>query len=234
MRSSDLYLLVREKEGRLYPDDVVARLPEVPAGHALSNEWRARTASLDRLTRYIADWGRPIRLLELGCGNGWLSHRLSVLPGLQVWGLDRLGKELDQAARLFNGAHLVFLAADVFQPPFTDGTFDIIIVASVIQYFPDLPQLVRCLRQLLSERGELHILDSPLYDARDLAAARERTRAYYTALGVPEMAVNYFHHTFADLREFSPQWLHRPESIRARLSRFLHRVDSPFAWLCIR
>ncbi len=38
----DLYLRVREKEGRLYSDQIVARLPDIPADHPLVDEWRAR------------------------------------------------------------------------------------------------------------------------------------------------------------------------------------------------
>ncbi len=68
-------------------------------------------------------------------------------------------------------------------------------VASVIQYFPDLPALIRGLRKLLTKRGEVHIIDSPLYGEQGLAAARERTRAYYAGLGFPEMGEQYFHHT---------------------------------------
>lgn len=230
----DLYLRVRKKEGRLYSDDIVIRLPEVPVGHPLRDEWIARAASLRRLAEYVAHLPRPLRILELGCGNGWLSHQLSAIPATQIWGLDLYSSELKQAAHLFTDARTAFLAADIFHAPFAPASFDLIIVASAIQYFPDLPGLLRELLKLRSRRGELHILDSPLYNAPDVPAARERTRAYYSALGIPEMAGQYFHHTLGELDEFAPRWLYRPHSATARIGKLLGKGDSPFPWLCIR
>ena len=233
MPSAELYLHVREKEGRLFPDEIVRRLPELPAQHRLRAEWQARAVSARRLSQYVARLPRPLHALELGCGNGWLSHGLSALPGVSVWGLDLYSPELQQAARLFSGKNIAFLAADIFCAPFAAASFDLIVVASAIQYFADLPKLIRCLRLLLGPQGELHILDSPLYEESDVAAARERTRAYYDALGFPDMAGSYYHHTFDEVREFAPHWLHRPNSIAARLSSLAGRPDSPFPWLSI-
>ena len=233
MSPTDLYLRVREKEGRLYPDDIAARLPDVPKGHLLSAEWRARAASLRRLEQYIARLPMPVRILDLGTGNGWLSHALTALPGVSIWGLDRMSSELAQAARLFNDRKLAFLAGDIFQAPFGDSVFDLIIVASAIQYFADLPQLIGLLRKYLCTRGELHILDSPLYELSEVQAARDRSRAYYASIGLPEMSAYYFHHTFAEVEAFSPRWLYRPASPGSLLPRLLGKTDSPFPWFCI-
>lgn len=233
MPSSELYLRVREKEGRLFPDEVVRQLPDLAENHPLCKEWRLRASSARRLVEHAAALRRHLRILELGCGNGWLSHQLSTLPDARIWGLDLRGPELDQAARLFSGRRIGFLSADVFRLPFAPASMDLIVVASSIQYFPDLPALIRCLQALLSQDGELHILDSPVYEELDLAAAQERTRRYYDRLGFPEMAQHYFHHTFAELRAFRPRWLYRPDAISARLSRLAGRSDSPFPWLSI-
>ena len=84
----DLYLRVREKEGRLYSNDVVAQLPFVSDGHPLANEWRARSTSASRLTRCLSRQAKPLAILELGCGNGWLSNLLSK-SGHRVIGVDQ-------------------------------------------------------------------------------------------------------------------------------------------------
>jgi hypothetical protein len=49
------YLAVRQKEGRLYPDEVVGRLPDVPPEHPLHREWQIRKSSLLRLKRLLSD-----------------------------------------------------------------------------------------------------------------------------------------------------------------------------------
>lgn len=233
MNDSDLYLRVREKEGRLYSDDMVAQLPDVPGGHPLAKEWYARADSSARLVRYLVKLPRPLNVLELGCGNGWLSGKLARIPGAQVWGVDMMSRELIQAARLFANPRLNFLAADIFHAPFLHRTFEVIVLASVIQYFPDLPALLRTLQTLLKSHGEIHILDSPLYQPGELPAAKERSRAYYSALGFPEMAEHYFHHPVTALDQHSPRWLYRPENFRARLANRFGKAVSPFPWIVL-
>ncbi len=234
MNDLDLYLHVREKEGRIYSDEIAAHLPDVPIGHPLASEWRARADSAKRLEHYLERFSAPLHVLELGCGNGWLSHHIASISGVKVWALDRGGPELTQAARLFGSSNLAFLTADIFQASFPKHCFDVIVLASVIQYFPNLPVLIQILRGLLTQRGEIHLIDSPLYNENEIDPACARTRAYYAELGFPEMAEHYFHHTVAALDEFSPRWLYHPSIWRSRLGRRLGQARSPFPWLCIR
>ncbi len=234
LESADLYFRVRRREGRLFPDDVVASLPNLPGDHPLRTEWLARADSNRRLIRYLRGLHRPLTVLDLGCGNGWLSHSIAQLPETRVWGLDRLGPELFQAARLFGAGSAAFLAADIFTSPFAAHSFDVIVLASVIQYFPSLPSLLLALRALLRRSGEIHIVDSPIYSPAEVESARARTAAYYADLGFPEMVAAYFHHTMDSFEEFRPDYLFRPQGITARLSRRLVHTTSPFPWIRIR
>ncbi len=231
---TDLYLRVRQAEGRLYPDEIVSRLPDFPNQHPLRQEWLARADSAQRLCRYLAARGRRQRVLDLGCGNGWLSHLISTLPDTKVWGLDRPGPEVAQAARLFKDGSLAFLVADIDRSPFSEETFDVIVLASVIQYFDALPALIQRFFPLLEPGGEIHILDSPLYAPDDLLAARQRSADYYAGLGYPEMAAAYFHHPASALDQFRPDYLYRPDVGLARFSRRLGRIVSPFPWVRLR
>lgn len=234
MNQVELYLKVRLKEGRLYPDEVAERLPMLPDDHPLAQEWRVRSASCKRLVHYLARLEQPLTILDLGCGNGWLSSQLAYLPGTRVFGIDRNTFELAQAVRLFSRSNLIFLDADIFNAPFMRQFFDVIVIASVIQYFPDLLTLLRALQQLIKPGGEIHLLDSPLYKPEQLQSARQRTRLYYDSLGFPEMAEHYYHHTFNELDEFSPHWLYQSNDLEARLARFVGRAVSPFPWVCLR
>jgi len=229
------YLRVRELEGRRYPDEIVASLPDLPHGHPLHPEWRARAESTRRLLRYLDRLPRPRVVADVGCGCGWLAHRMARLDGARVWGLDATEAELDQAARVFAGQPgLTFVHGDALaiEPPVVNA--DVIVLAAAIQYFPDLPLAVRRFLSWLADDGELHILDSPLYAPSEVPAARARTRAYYAGLGVAEMAGAYHHHTHASLAPFRPDCLYRPDAWSARARRALRLPASPFPWLRIR
>jgi SAM-dependent methyltransferase len=230
----DLYMRLRQKEGRLYSDDVVVRLPDFPGGHPLTDEWRARSASASRLTRYLSRRTKPLCILDLGCGNGWLSNLISQ-RGRFVTGTDLNRLELRQAARVFStNPNLQFVEAEADFLPFGRYTFDILLLASVIQYFEDLPALLRSLAGYLKPRGEIHLLDSPLYMDAEIEGAARRSRDYFASLGFPEMAEHYFHHRFASLGEFDYKFLYRPKTFWLRAGRFLRRIVSPFPWIVVR
>ena len=89
--AADLYLRVREREGRLYTDDIASHLPDFPSDHPLKSEWLARASSARRLLKYLRRLPRSLDVLDVGCGNGWLSHLVAGVEGTRVWGLDRPG-----------------------------------------------------------------------------------------------------------------------------------------------
>lgn len=223
----ELYIGIRDKEGRMYPDEIVKTLPEVPATHPHYAEWMVRKRSSLRLIRYLAAKKRPLRILEIGCGNGWLCHRLSGIPGAGVTGMDVNHNELEQAVRVFRKVDNLRFVDEVKE---MEAGVDIIIYSASIQYFPDLAEILQWSLRRLSSGGEIHILDSPFYDIEDLGAAQKRAMDHFTALGFPDMARYYHHHSHAALKPFKPILLYHPRSVFARL---LHRQD-PFPWYCIK
>lgn len=229
------YLAVRKAEQRIYDDAQVRRLPEVDPAYRHAREWTLRRDSLARLLADLQQGGAAHTILDLGCGNGWMTHRLGALPGCRVLGLDLNAHELEQAARVFaDQPQLAFAYGDIFEDILPPASFTRIILASCIQYFPDLPALIARLLRLLTPGGELHILDSPLYTPQTIEAARRRTREYYAGMGFSEMAGFYFHHQQNELARFRPQVCYDPASWGQKLSRRLGgRTGSPFVWLKI-
>lgn len=228
------YLSARALEGRLYSDAEIAQLPQVPATHPLAAEWRVRQTSLNGLRAYLRQrFPAEAVLLEIGCGNGWLANALAENPAWQVYGLDVNEPELVQGARVFAAqANLHFVLGDVFTDEWPFAPPTCIVLASVIQYFPDLPALLQRLFTLLAPQGEIHVLDSPLYVPAALPAAAARSQAYYTTLGVPAMAAQYHHHSLLALQNFSVTWHYRPNTWLNQLRRvWLRQPLAPFPWL---
>ncbi|HEY0654972.1 MAG TPA: class I SAM-dependent methyltransferase [Chryseosolibacter sp.] len=225
-----VYLDIREKEGRLYSDAQVELLPFIEAHHPLSEEWNTRARSAKRLIRYLSSHPGKI-ILEVGCGNGWLAHRIAQIPEKEVFGLDVNEPELDQAASVFrNKTNLAFILGDLFTIKFP-FQFDIILFASSLQYFPDVQEVFRAAFLLLKSAGEIHVIDTPIYAGRDVEHARERSCNYF-ADNQPSMNDHYFHHVKEDLLRFSPALLYNPASLFTKMrNKFVK--DSPFPWLRI-
>jgi SAM-dependent methyltransferase len=233
-KEADLYLKVREKEGRLYSDDIVATLPLFPKNHTLSNEWQARSQSAKRLRTYLFQKNTSLKILDLGCGNGWLSNFLAQ-DNHFVFGVDQNLFELKQAQRVFlANSKLHFLKADIFSAPFPKESFDIILLASAVQYFPDLTKLLETLCKYLKPKGEIHILDSAFYAEDEIQPAIHRSETYYSSLGYSEMSKYYFHHRFSELEKFSPKWLYIPNSHILYFKKLFGKIDSPFPWVVIK
>ena len=223
-------------EGRLYSDQIVASLPDIPGAHPLAAEWRSRGDSARRLVRYLRGLPAPLRVVEVGCGNGWLAHAISAIEGSEVVGLDGNGLELSQAARVFDSVpnlRFVFGDATVVGCPLDRPT--VIVLASLIQYVPDLAALIARLLGWLEPGGELHLLDSPLYSPDEIAGAQDRSRRYYERVGVPEMVDLYHHHAWPELDGLDFDTLYRPDAVLPRAERLLlRRPRSPFPWVRVR
>jgi len=99
-----------------------------------------------------------------------------------------------------------------------------------VQYFPDFKLLLSNLKSFLKPQGEIHIIDSPFYKQNEIADAKQRTITYYTDLGFPEMASNYFHHLKSAIQDF--EVLYKPKN--RFFSKILSRKESPFYWLRLR
>jgi ubiquinone/menaquinone biosynthesis C-methylase UbiE len=225
------YIGLRLLEQRIYSDEELLMLPSIRKDHIHYQEWQIRKRSCNRLVHYLERKQTPLRILEVGCGNGWLSRRLSAVPGSKVIGSDVNFTELQQAARVFSHVpNLLFIYGDVQSEILEKMEFDCIVFASCVQYFPSIKDLVRDCLGLLITGGEIHILDSPFYKAAEKPDARKRTESYYQNLGFPEMANHYFHHTASDLREFEPEILYQPSSFQ----QYILKNKNPFPWLCIR
>ncbi len=226
-----LYMQLRKKEGRLYTDEEVRNLPQIAATHPYFKEWQLRKRSCDRLLKYLDQKNKPLHILEIGCGNGWLSAQLARNISAQVVGMDINNEELTQAARVFSDiSNLRFISGDIRSAPLEHNSFDIIIFAASLQYFSSLKETMQSAFQYLRAGGEIHVIDTIFYKKNNVDAARQRTKDYYTALGFPGATDYYYHHCIEDLKNFSVRIIYDP-------SLWIHKFGKnkyPFFWVCIR
>ncbi len=228
---SKTYYATRKREGRIYSDDVVKKLPIVEKNHLYSNEWKLREKSTRRILKYLTKKNRPLKVLDLGCGNGWFSHCMSKLSNTEVYAVDINIKELHQAARVFNKNNCTFIYGDIFQLPVEFKNFDIITLNACVQYFADFHKLITTLTSILNSSGEIHIIDSPFYKEKALIKAKENSALYYKKIGIPSMKNHYFHHSYSVLKEYHYENLYTPKK---NFIRGLFKLkDIPFPWIKI-
>jgi 2-polyprenyl-3-methyl-5-hydroxy-6-metoxy-1,4-benzoquinol methylase len=226
-----LYIRLREKEGRLYTDEELVKLPAIRSDHFYQQEWAIRERSLKKMATYLKHKGDELAILEVGCGNGWLTAQLATLTKNKVTGIDVNGVELDQAKRVFHHVpNLEFIHCTLDAVEMQDKIFDVIIFAAAIQYFPSLKKIIKAATGYLTLQGEIYIMDSVFYRQDEIAAARKRSADHFSSMGCDEMAAYYFHHSMEDLKRINPTVLHDPSFLLNRFS--LHK--NPFYHVVIK
>lgn len=226
------YLEARIKEGRLYPDEIVKQLPYLPLEHPQAREWKLRQHNVKLLLEQLKKQPKS-SILDLGCGNGWLTHQLVTNEEVQVLGMDINTPELEQANRLFTTKQCSFAYGDIFKATLPEQSFDCILLVSCIQYFPDLNKLMQCLTLLLKPAGEIHIIDSPIYEQAGKVLAQARTQTYYQEQGSSKMETHYHHHCWEDLSDFSYKKQYNPSSLTNKVIRKIGIARSPFPWIIV-
>ncbi len=225
-----LYFELRKKEQRIYSDEELALLPQIYKNHIHHDEWQLRQDASERLVSYLKNKKKPLKILEVGCGNGWLSSQLANMENVTVTGIDINHRELSQAISVFaNKSNLNFEYDDIRDGKLKDRKFDIIIFAASLQYFPSIFQILNTASSYMEENGEIHILDTPFYKDGEVDTARQRSKEYYDLSGFPEMGAFYFHHKFSGLHHFKFDILYDPDSF---INKFIKRRN-PFYWLCV-
>jgi SAM-dependent methyltransferase len=210
----------------MYDDDTVRLLPVVPREHPLYREWNIRSHSARRLVAQLKKENCR-SLIELGCGNGWLTNYIHRQLNIPVCGVDVGKPELLQAARTGEGK-AAFVFADIFSEAVTGVTADVVLLASCIQYFPDVRSLITRLRKI----GTIHIIDSPVYGEGKAAEARVRSATYFHSMNTPGMEKFYYHHEKNVFEDLGAEFLYDPSNMAGMLNKLLVN-GSPFPWIRI-
>ena len=181
------YVRLRRSEGRgAGGEGELLALPYLAAG-PLAGQWtiRARTfdAFLGRVVFPLArERARPLAVLDLGAGNGWLSARLARL-GHRCVALDF---RVDDADGLAAGAafrrHLPRMFGRVSSSfdalPFGDALFDLVVFDASLHLAENLRGVLGEAARATARGGRVAILDSPFYarSASGEAMSEEKRR----------------------------------------------------------
>ncbi len=166
------YRQIRYAEGRGSDDPAYYReLPFRDLTGRNSAMWQMRGATYRYFERRILaplerTAARPLDILDLGAGNGWMSYRLS-LRQHRPWPVDIFVDPRDGllAARHYPQA-LPAVAAEFDRLPFGSASFDLAVFNSSFHYSTSYEVTLRETRRCLRPGGLLVILDSPVYRMR--------------------------------------------------------------------
>ena len=102
------------------------------------------------------NYDKPIRILDFGCGTGWLTSILNSLG--HAVGIDLSEKAIDRAKSSFPWA--TFICGDLFSHPFEEEYFDLIVSQEVIEHVNDQMRYLELAARYLKRDGYL-ILTTP-------------------------------------------------------------------------
>jgi SAM-dependent methyltransferase len=188
---------------------------------------------------------RPLQVLDLGAGNGWLSYQLAK-QGHHLTAVDLLTNTVDGlGAHIHYDATFVPVQAEFDRLPIDEGQEDVVIYNGALHYSTGYMETLLEGLRVLQPDGRLVVMDSPTY--RDLASGKamvrerqERFASRYNFSESPLPSENFL--TFERLEELSAllglQWEYlRPDygwrwASRAWLAR-LRRQREPATFLVI-
>jgi SAM-dependent methyltransferase len=163
------YARIRHAEGRGSEEPAYYHaLPDRDLTGTNCAQWRIRARSYHHfadtvLAEMERQSGRPLDIVDLGAGNGWLSYRLSQRRH-RVVALDIFPDARDGLGALTHYAmRLQGVLAEFDHLPFREASFDLAIYNSSFHYSSDYRRTLAEARRCLRASGRVVIVDSPLY-----------------------------------------------------------------------
>jgi len=131
----------------------------------------------------------PQSLLDVGCGEGVLTHRwaLALGPGRRVVGLDLEDPVLQRKWRARQAANLEYRVMRAERLPFADGEFDVATAIEVLEHVPDPEHTVAEMARVATSHLLVSVPREPVWRLVNLARG-----AYWRDLGNTPGHVNHW------------------------------------------
>ena len=191
------YETVRKAEGRGSNDAAYYQsLPFEDLTGRFSADWTIRAFSfaalIERVIRPLEkEIKQPLKILDLGAGNGWLSNRLSE-RGHQLAAVDLLTNAWDGlGAYIYYAATFTPVQAEFDRLPFSAGQADLAIYNASFHYATNYASILQEAFRTLKARGQVVILDTPVYrqSTSGEQMVRERQEQFKQLYGFPSDAL---------------------------------------------
>jgi len=156
------YQQVRQQEGNVaHSAEYYRSLPFVPRGGLEFERWYIRRQSFQRLLDLLPR--HPIKMLDLGAGNCWLTNRLTEM-GNHCVAVD-VSTNCDDGlgAQEYYTLQFTCVQADFDSLPFVPGQFDAVIFNASLHYSPDLDHTLAQANSVLKRDGTIFVIDSPTF-----------------------------------------------------------------------
>ncbi|HZU81432.1 MAG TPA: class I SAM-dependent methyltransferase, partial [Polyangiaceae bacterium] len=174
------YETVRSAEGRRARSaDQLRALPFRDLSRKRRYEWSIRARSfrtlIDEVVEPLEATSRgTLRILDIGSGLGWLSHRLS-LRGHELAAVDLVTNDFDGlGVHRHYGDRFVAVQAEFDHLPFASGSADLAVYNASFHYAPDYVSALREALRVLDAGGRVVVMDTPIY--RDASSGRAMVR----------------------------------------------------------
>ena len=191
------YETVRRAEGRGSADSAYYRA--LPFGDLTGRrpaDWQIRARSFATFVQQVLiplekELGRPLRILDLGAGNGWLSYRLAqrshhlAAVDLAVNPADGLG------AHVHYDVPFTAVQAEFDSLPFAGEQADLVIFNASLHYTPDYATTLREVIRIVNVAGKVVVVDTPVYyaAASGRQMVQEREANFRRRYGFPSNAI---------------------------------------------
>ncbi len=124
--------------------------PEEMAGSLMESEHRSRYLWAAQLAE-----GRSV--LDAGCGTGYGTEILAALGAENVVGIDISPEAIEYARSSFEGVSSKFSLGDIYELPFEDDTFELVVCFEVIEHVEEQQRAIGELHRVLRASGVLAI-----------------------------------------------------------------------------
>ena len=223
------YAFIRSAEGRGSTDsEYYLALPYQDLSRKNTPQWKIRARTFRYIQEHILTplanlQSKPLRILDLGAGNGWMSYRLALMGHLPI-AVDILTNNSDGlgAAVHFNknlGTPFPCVQSEMDHLPFPSSSFDLTVFNASFHYSENyertLGEALRCTRS----GGAVLIADTPWYENEESGRrmVEEKHITFANRYGLPSDSIG-------SMEYVTPE---RLQKLQARLS-IKWDIYSPF------